>query len=308
MSRRTCRLALAVSAPVLGLALAACGSKPDAQKPAAAAPAALPDDVRAVAAAVAPGAAAAAVAEKAASAAEASSLQLSGEFDSPMRSKLVVRWPGRVHKVLVDEGTVVRAGQPLLELEKEYLVLDVQRAEAELARARSAQAEAAADFQRKRDLLAKGSVPRALHDRSQAAAEQTAAQVQGAEASLGAVRQRLADAVLVAPFAGVIAQRHVAVGEHLSDATPAFVLVQTAPLKLRVRVPERYLASVKTGLEVKAAVDPFPGETFDGTVSVVSRSVDPQSRTFLVEALFANRDGRLSPGLFARVAVSGLGE
>lgn len=308
MSRRTVRLALAVSAPVLGLALSACGSKADAPKPAAAAPAALPDDVKKVAAAVAPGAAEAAVADKAAAAAEASSLQLSGEFDAPMRSKLVVRWPGRVDKVLVDEGTVVRAGQPLLELETAYLVLDVQRAEAELARARSAAVEAAADFQRKRDLLAKGSVTRALHDRSQAAAEQTAAQVRGAEAGLATAKQRLADAVLVAPFGGVIAQRLAAVGEHLSDATPAFVLVQTAPLKLRVRVPERYLAAINTGLEVTATVDPFPGETFAGRVSVVSRSVDPQTRTFLVEALFANRDGRLSPGLFARVGVSGLGE
>jgi membrane fusion protein (multidrug efflux system) len=82
---------------------------------------------------------------------------------------------------------------------------------------------------------------------------------------------------------------------------------QTAPLKLRFRVPERYLATVEVGLPVAARVDPYPEETFDGKVSLVGGSVDPSSRTFLAEAEFPNRDGRLRPGLFARVELR-LGE
>ena len=80
-----------------------------------------------------------------------------------------------------------------------------------------------------------------------------------------------------------------------------FVVVQTAPLKLRFRVPERFLGAAERGAKVRATVDPYPGETFDGTVSVVVPALDPASRTFAVEALFPNRDGRLRPGLFARV-------
>ena len=79
------------------------------------------------------------------------------------------------------------------------------------------------------------------------------------------------------------------------------------PLKLRFRVPERYLATVHVGRPVAAHVDPYPAEAFDGTVSLVGGSVDPSSRTFLVEAEFPNRDGRLRPGLFARVELQ-LGE
>jgi membrane fusion protein (multidrug efflux system) len=68
-----------------------------------------------------------------------------------------------------------------------------------------------------------------------------------------------------------------------------------------VRVPERYLSTIRTGMPVRATVEAFPGEGFEGRVSLVSGSVDPQSRTFLVEAEFPNRDRRLRPGQFARV-------
>lgn len=324
MTRRPARLhplSLAAACALL-VSLSACGSNAVAQKPSqGAAPAVLPEDVKAVAAAVAPSPSSSPAtpagsglqpASEAASASDGisagSRLQLTGEFDTPMRSDLVVRWPGRVRKVLVDEGSRVREGQPLLELETEYLVLDAARAEAELSRAQSAAAETSRDYERKQELLAKGSVTKAIHDRSLASFEQATAAARSAEATLGIAKQKLSDAVLVAPFAGVIAEKHTSVGERLSDNTSAFVLVQTAPLKLRVRVPERYLSSVKTGLEVKASVDPWPGETFTGKVTVVSRSVDPKTRTFLMEALFPNRDQRLSPGLFARVETSGLGE
>ena len=89
-------------------------------------------------------------------------------------------------------------------------------------------------------------------------------------------------------------------------AAAAFVLMQAAPLKLRVRVPERYLAAARIGQTVKARVDPYPGEAFEGKVSVVGRAVDPATRTFLVEDEFPNRDQRLKPGLFARVQADGL--
>jgi multidrug efflux pump subunit AcrA (membrane-fusion protein) len=98
-----------------------------------------------------------------------------------------------------------------------------------------------------------------------------------------------------------VAERRTDVGERLTEGTVAFVVEQTAPLKLRVRVPERYLGSVRTGAPVRATVEAFPGEVFQGTVSLVGGSVDTQSRTFLVEAEFPNRDRRLRPGQFARV-------
>jgi RND family efflux transporter MFP subunit len=231
----------------------------------------------------------------------ASEVAATGEFVSPTTSELAVKLPGRVGKVMVDEGDRVRRGQPVLVLESDYLSLDLKRAEADVTRSRAAVTEAERDFKRKEDLIGKGSVSQAAYDRSRSGYDSALAGLQAAEASRDLSRQRLADAVLRAPIDGVVAERRTDVGERLGDNSVAFVIVQTSPLKLRFRVPERYLAKLREGQGVSATVDPYPGERFVGRVTQVVRVVDPATRTIAVETEFANRDGRLYPGLFARV-------
>jgi membrane fusion protein (multidrug efflux system) len=291
------------------LAGAGCSHSSSDGETAATPPPALPEDVQSVAEAVAPGAEATPPTGRSGKDALVAGgrLGVTGEFVPPIRSNLVPRTGGRVARVLVDEGQRVRRGQPLLELETDYLKLDVARAEAEKARALAAADEARRDFERKTDLVGRGSVSQATFLRSKAGAEQAEAAVAAAEAALALAQQRLDDSVLTSPVDGVVAARRTDVGERLGEGTVAFVVEQTAPLKLRFRVPERYLAKVRVGQPVAAHVDPYPGEAFDGTVSLVGGSVDTASRTFLVEAEFPNRDGRLRPGLFARVELQ-LGE
>jgi membrane fusion protein, multidrug efflux system len=261
--------------------------------------ASLPDDVKKVAAADPP--AAAATDASAGELAGEGKLAATGEFISPVRSELVSKEPGRVGKVYVDAGAVVRQGEPLLELESETLQLEVKRSEAELARAKAAAADAERDFARKTELKQKSSIPQALYDRSQSMSEQAQATAAAADAALAIARQRLADAILRSPINGVVVERRADVGERLGDNTIAFILSQTAPLKLRFRVPERYIASLHRGQNVRASVDAYPGEWFNGVLSVVGQVVDPSTRTFFAEAEFPNRDGRLRPGLFAHV-------
>ncbi len=228
-------------------------------------------------------------------------LALTGEFVALVHSDLVPRTAGRVARVFVDEGEAVRKGQPLLQLETEYLKIDLARAEADLRRAEAAAQDAASDLERKRGLVQKGSVSQATFDHSQSGAAQAEAARQAAAASLDLARQHLADALLRSPVDGVVAEKRTDVGERLAEGTVAFVVEQTAPLDLRLRVPERYLGSVARGLPVRATIEAYPGKTFLGRVSLVGGSLDTQTRTFLVQAQFPNRDGRLRPGLFARV-------
>ena len=224
-----------------------------------------------------------------------------GELVAPVTSEVAVRMPGRVGKVFADEGERVRRGQPLLTLETQYLSLELKRADAEVARAKASAADAERDFKRKEELIAKGSVARAAYDRSQSTYDAAQAGVAAAEAARDLARQRLADAVLHSPITGVVAERRADAGERLGDSSVAYVIVQTSPLKLRFQLPERYLARVKRGQAVRATVDPYPGQTFTGKVTVIGGVVDPSTRTVAVETEFSNSDGRLSPGLFARV-------
>ncbi|MGN6182934.1 MAG: efflux RND transporter periplasmic adaptor subunit [Thermoanaerobaculia bacterium] len=235
------------------------------------------------------------------SSSNANGFSATGEFVSPVRSELAPKTPGRVARLYVDEGTRVRKGQPVLELESDYARLNLQAAEASVAQAKAARDEAARDLERKKGLSAKDSIPRATLDRSQAAYDQANAALAGASAQAALLRQQIADSTLRSPVDGIVAEKRTDVGARLGDGGVAFVVVQLSPLKLRFAVPERYLGRIKPGDKVTARVDPYPSETFEGTIKTLGGVIDPKTRTMFAEAEFANRDGRLRPGLFARV-------
>ncbi len=235
------------------------------------------------------------------------SLEPTGEFISPASSQVAPKTPGRVATVYVDAGARVSRGQPLLALETDYVKLDVQRAQADLARAKAAEDDARREWNRKKGLLANESIPQATFDKAQAALDQAQAARQSAETALALARQKVDDSVIRSPITGVVDQRRTNPGERLGEAGVAFVIVQTAPLKLRFSVPERYLAALKTGQTIIARVDPYPGEQFAGRIKTVGGVIDPATRTFFAEAEFPNSDGRLRPGLFARVELGGEG-
>ena len=307
MTKRTLALAAAL------MVAAACAGDKKAEKPTekpaeataettAAKPAPpLPADVAQLAPSEQPATAATGPAAAAAAATSLTALQPTGEFVSPSRSEVAPKQPGRVAAVYVDAGSRVSRGQPLLTLETDYPRIEVQRAEADLARARAAENDARRDFERKKGLLGNQSIPQATYDRSQSAYEQAQAARASAEASLALAKQHVADAVMRSPITGVISERRTDVGERLGEAGVAFVVEQTAPLKLRFSIPERYLGELRTGQPVTARVDPYPGEAFTGRIKTVGGVIDPATRTFFAEAEFANADGRLRPGLFARI-------
>jgi RND family efflux transporter MFP subunit len=256
----------------------------------------LPEDVQAISTAVT-----ATTATAADTPADESTYSATGEFVSPVRSELSPKLPGRVAKLHVDEGSRVRRGQPVLELETDYTRLNLQSADAEVARAKAALDEAARDLERKKELIAKDSIPKATYDRSQATYDQANAAHQAASAQAALLRQHLADSTLRSPVDGIVAEKRTDVGARLGDNGVAFVVVQLSPLKLRFAVPERYLGRINPGDRVTATVDPYPNEKFEGTVKTIGGVIDPKTRTMFAEAEFANRDGRLRPGLFARV-------
>lgn len=298
---------------ILFVLVAACAKKDATPQTKTAAAPPLPDDVQGVASAVsntetnAPQASSSSSSPSAVATESGGAIIATGEFVAPVRSELAARNPGRVGKMYVDEGTRVTKGQPLLEIETDYIRLNLQRADADAARAAAAEKDASADLGRKKDLIAKESIPKATYDRSEAMYEQARAARQSAQAQAALYRQQLEDAVLRSPIDGVVAEKRTDVGQRLGDNTVALVLVQTSPLKLRFRIPEKYLAEVHRGQTVKATVDPYPGQVFAGKVTVVGGVIDSATRSFTVETEFANRDGRLRPGLFARVEMEPAG-
>ena len=96
-----------------------------------------------------------------------------------------------------------------------------------------------------------------------------------------------------------VASRMVSVGEYVREGTALFRLVAQDPIKFRAQVPERFFGQVQVGQKVRVRVEAYPDRTFEGAVARISPEVQVSSRTFEVEMLLPNGDGRLSPGSFA---------
>src|ERR1051325_6999914 len=214
---------------LLTLAILGCAQKETVATTTSAPP--LPADVEKVSAAVTTTAATTATTtSEGVATAAGDTIVATGEFVAPVRSELAAKIPGRVAKVYVDEGARVSRGQALLELETDYPRLNLQRADADAARAKAALDDARRDLDRKKDLIAKDSIPRATYDRSQAMYDQAAAALASAQAQTAMYRQQISDSVVRSPIDGVVAEKRTDVGPRLGDSTVAFVVVQISQI------------------------------------------------------------------------------
>ncbi len=126
------------------------------------------------------------------------------------------------------------------------------------------------------------------------------AQLQDRRAAFELAQKKVADTIVKAPIAGAIVDRYVQPGEFIAERTPVATVVQINPLKLRTGVQERYAGVIKPGQPVEFRVTSFGDEVFHGKVAYVSPAIDQTMRTFQIEALVDNANGRLKPGFFAK--------
>ena len=90
-------------------------------------------------------------------------------------------------------------------------------------------------------------------------------------------------------------------GEFVIAGQKLFELVSLDPVEVEFHLPEVDSSRVRQGMPVEVRVAPYPDEVFRATLSVISPTIDSRTRTLRVKGLIANPDGRLRPGLFARV-------
>jgi RND family efflux transporter MFP subunit len=131
--------------------------------------------------------------------------------------------------------------------------------------------------------------------------------VLAAKAAVQAIEDMQAYLNVTAPFSGVITERNVHPGALVGPGGdksqgPMFRLEQNSRLRLVVAVPESDLAGIPVGAHATFTVPAYPGQSFTGTVSRLSRSVDPKTRSMAVELDVANPRGTLTPGMYPTVS------
>jgi membrane fusion protein (multidrug efflux system) len=226
-------------------------------------------------------------------------IRATGQLMAKAEATIAAQVKGQVTEIQVKEGEAVEAGRVLLVIDPERRELEVASAQAQLAEAQAELAVAKRNYQRTKR-LSKGNVAseaRLDEDRTRESLARSAAN--GAEARLGLARRALEDSTVSAPFSGLIARRHVSVGEYLSIGTALFDLVALDPIEVEFNLAEVDSSKVALGHSVEISIAPYPDETFAATVSVISPTIDPRTRTLRVKAELPNPDGRIRPGLFA---------
>jgi len=224
---------------------------------------------------------------------------LTGSLVADRKSAVAADVSGKVLSVRVDRGSVVKAGQVLLVLDKRSASIRSREAAANVELARSQAALARDECARADGLLASGALGKAEYERIKTQCQTSASSFEAAQARREAAIQSVGDAVIKAPFAGIVSERLVNVGEYVQPQTQVVQLVAADPIRLQLNVPEAHLANVGLNTPVELSVAAFPDTWFQGTIQYMSAALRERSRDLLVEAVVPNPEQKLRPGMFA---------
>ena len=234
-------------------------------------------------------------------------MTLTGSLTAHRESDVAADVTGKVAAVFVERGTRVKAGQPLVRLDRRTAALMEVEASSAASASESQAALAQTECARAEKLFADGAINQAENDRAQAQCRTAISSAHAARARRQMAGKTLGDLIIKAPFAGTVADRFVNPGEYVRPDSKVAEVVVLDTLRLELAVPENALASFGVGAEVAFKVAAFPEETFTGKVRFVGATVRRATRDLLVEAVVDNRDERLRPGMFAIAEVK-LGE
>jgi membrane fusion protein (multidrug efflux system) len=215
-------------------------------------------------------------------------------FNATLETESVVdiypQTSGQVETLLVEEGKVVKEGDPLLKIEDRELRVDVEENTGNFEHLKK-------NFARTEDLYQRNLVNKQDYETQHYQLEQ-------ARLKLERAKIRLEYATVRAPFDGVISARETQVGARVGSGTKLFSMVKLDDLVARIFVPGRYLPVVAEKQESVVTSEFLPDRTFKGWVKRISPVIDPKSGTFKVTVgVKGDKPTDLPPGLFVGVRV-----
>jgi membrane fusion protein, multidrug efflux system len=230
-------------------------------------------------------------------------LVLTGSLVAHRQSDLAANASGRVLSTHVERGQSIAAGTVIARLDARVAKFSASAAKAN-SRVAKAQLELAkSECLRADKLLADGAISKAEFDRTTSQCTTTVSSAAAADASAALASVQAGDSVVKAPFAGIVGERFVEVGEYVQPSTRVASLYAIDPIRLAIAVPEEDVGHVSEGQEVSFTVAALPGRTFDAKVKFVSPALREGTRDLVVEAVSDNPEHLLRPGMFATVHV-----
>lgn len=258
--------------------------------------------------------------------------------DADLINNISSSTPNRIREIYVDKGMTVTKGQKLVVLDDVNLV--AYETQVENAKAAVANAEAGVDnasagvnnaqanfnnvqlnYNRAVQLFNIGGGTKqnvdametqlitARNSLTTAKSALSSAQksLQSAKSGLASAEKALSNArentVLVSPISGVVTARNYDPGD-MTGALPILTVAQVQPVKVVCNISETELSKVHKGMVADCTFDTYGDTNFEGTVTMISPTVDEQTRTFGIEVTLPNKENRVLPGMFGRVTLN----
>lgn len=205
------------------------------------------------------------------------------------RQSVVVRpeVSGRITQLNFRDGVRVKKGQLLVQLDDQLQLAQVQQSVAELSIAQ-------ANHKRNQELVAQGFI-------SQRSVDESAANLQVAQAKLALAQATAARLRILAPFDGITGIRTVNVGDYLKDGADVVNIEDMDAVFVDYRLPERFQSRIRRGQQATVELDALPGQTFSAVIQAIDPLIDANGRSVGVRGCIDNRRQLLRPGMFARI-------
>lgn len=194
---------------------------------------------------------------------------------------------GQIASLMVEKGDVVQKGDLLAKLEVKDRSARVTEAE-QLIKQRQIQYDAA------KKLSKRGFS-------SDVRVAESRAQLGSAKALLKQAKVELSNIVIRAPFAGVINNKMIEVGDYVTNGTQLFDLVDLDPIELTGFLTEKQLVKIETGGSAQATL--LDGRVVQGEITFIASAANPQTRTFTIEVTAPNQDMAIKEGLTAKISI-----
>lgn len=204
--------------------------------------------------------------------------------------------PNRIKEIYVDEGVRVSKGQKLVLLDD----VNTSTYEMQVANAKANLENVQINYDRAVELLKIGGGTQQNVDQMQLQLTNAKNSLASAERTLRNVRE---NTVLVSPINGMVTARNYDPGD-MTGSMPILTVAQVEPVKIVINISESELSKVAKGMPAEVRFDTYGDELFNGTVTMVSPTVDVNSRTFGAEVTVRNPDNRILPGMFGRVKLN----
>ena len=246
--------------------------------------------------------------------------EFTGRLEAPESVEIRPRVSGFVDRVAFAEGSLVKKGDLLFQIDPRPFQAEVKRFEAQLQQARASQARTQSEANRGERLRQSNAISAELADARASAAAEAKAAVAGIQAELDNARLNLSFTRVTAPIDGRVSRAEITEGNLVNAGQSLLTtLVSTDKVYAYFDADERvFLKYVELARQAGGqARDASPvylglssedGHPHLGELDFLDNQVNPQTGTIRGRAVFDNRDGRFTPGLYARLKLVGSGQ